>query len=107
MTNIQPTTNRIISLDILRGFALLGILIMNIISFSMPSAHYTNPMVGGELTGANYWAFVGSELFANQKFMSLFAILFGAGIVLLTEKIEQSGKNAATRHYVRNFWLLL
>ena len=107
MTNIQPTTNRITSLDALRGFALLGILIMNIISHGLPSSHYTNPMAGGMLTGADYWAFTFSQLFANQKFMSLFSILFGAGIVLLTEKIEKTGQSAATRHYVRNFWLLL
>ncbi len=107
MTNIQPTTNRITSLDALRGFALLGILIMNIISHGLPSSHYTNPMAGGMLTGADYWAFTFSQLFANQKFMSLFSILFGAGIVLLTEKIEKTGRSAAARHYVRNFWLLL
>jgi len=107
MTNqAQPTSasNRIISLDILRGFALLGILIMNMTSFSMPGAHYLNPMAEGLLTGADKWA---SQLFANQKFMSLFSILFGAGIILMTSRIEQQGKSAASRHYLRNFWLLL
>ena len=102
-----PTANRIISLDILRGFALFGILIMNMTSFAMPGAHYLNPMVEGLLEGADKWAFYFSQLFANQKFMSLFSILFGAGIVLMTERIEQQGKSAATRHYFRNFWLLL
>ncbi len=110
MTNqAQPTSasNRIISLDILRGFALLGILIMNMTSFSMPGAHYLNPMAEGLLTGADKWAFYFSQLFANQKFMSLFSILFGAGIILMTSRIEQQGKSAASRHYLRNFWLLL
>lgn len=110
MTNkTQPTqaANRIISLDILRGFALLGILIMNMTSFAMPGAHYLNPMVEGLLEGADKWAFYFSQLFANQKFMSLFSMLFGAGIILMTQRIEQQGKSAATRHYFRNFWLLL
>ncbi len=110
MTNkTQPTqaANRIISLDILRGFALLGILIMNMISFAMPGAHYLNPMVEGMLEGSDKWAFYFSQLFANQKFMSLFSMLFGAGIILMTQRIEQQGKSAATRHYFRNFWLLL
>ncbi len=108
-TKKQPTANanRIISLDILRGFALLGILIMNMTSFSMPGAHYLNPMAEGLLEGADKWAFYFSQLFANQKFMSLFSILFGAGIILMTSRIEQSGKSAAKRHYFRNFWLLL
>ncbi len=110
MTNrTQPTqvANRIISLDILRGFALLGILIMNMTSFAMPGAHYLNPMVEGMLEGADKWAFYFSQLFANQKFMSLFSMLFGAGIVLMTQRIEQQGRSAVTRHYFRNFWLLL
>jgi len=107
--NTQPTqsSNRIISLDILRGFALLGILIMNMTSFSMPGAHYLNPMVEGSLEGADKWAFYFSQLFANQKFMSLFSMLFGAGIILMTQRIESTGKSAAGRHYFRNFWLLL
>ena len=107
MTKTKPTTNRIISLDVLRGFALLGILVMNMISYSSPTAIYSNPMAGGLLTGADYGAMAISQVFVNQKFMSLFSILFGAGIVLLTEKIEQTGKSATARHYVRNFWLLL
>ena len=109
MTSIKPTAskNRIISLDILRGFALLGILIMNIISFSMPSAHYLNPMAEGDLVGMDKWAFIFSQLFANQKFMSLFSILFGAGVILMTSRMEAQGNNPANRHYFRNFWLLL
>lgn len=109
MTSISPvqTKNRIISLDILRGFALLGILIMNMIAFAMPSANYGNPMASGALSGPDEWAFIFSELFANQKFMSLFSILFGAGIILMTSRMEAQGKNPAGRHYFRNFWLLL
>lgn len=109
MTTPQPirADQRIISLDILRGFALLGILIMNVISYSMVSAHYLNPLAEGPLVGADKWAFVFSQLFANQKFMSLFSILFGAGVVLMTSRMEAKGSNPARRHYLRNFWLLL
>ena len=107
MPTVQPTTNRILSLDVLRGFALLGILIMNIISFAMPGAHYLNPMAGGPLVGADKWAFMFSHLLADQKFMSLFAMLFGAGVVLMTQKIERKGNSAVGRHYTRNFWLLV
>jgi uncharacterized protein len=37
-------SERIVALDVLRGFALLGILIMNIQGFSMPVAAYFNPL---------------------------------------------------------------
>ena len=41
---------RIVSLDVLRGFAVLGILIMNIQTFSMIGAAYINPTAFGDLT---------------------------------------------------------
>jgi uncharacterized protein len=44
-------TNRIQSLDLLRGIAILGILIMNIQSFAMPSSAYNNPLAFGDLSG--------------------------------------------------------
>ena len=84
----SPTAknSRIQSLDLLRGIAILGIPIMNIQSFAMPSAAYSNPLAYGDLTGLNLWTWILSHLFADQKFMSIFSVLFGAGIVLITEK---------------------
>ena len=70
-------TQRIVAIDILRGFALLGILIMNIQGFSMPWAAYFNPTVYGDLTGANRWVWVLSHILADQKFMTIFSLLFG------------------------------
>ena len=109
----QPTpvptrpTERIVAIDILRGFALLGILIMNIQGFAMPAAAYSNPTVYGDLTGANRWVWTLSHIFADQKFMTIFSLLFGAGILLMTEKLDAHGQRAWTLHYRRNFWLLL
>lgn len=108
-TNNQPVqpTERIVALDFLRGFAILGILIMNIQSFSMPGAAYLNPMAYGDLEGANKWVWILSHIFADQKFMSIFSILFGAGVIMMTQKsMERIGKSAAP-HYRRTFWLLL
>ena len=54
-TTVKPVTgrNRILTLDVLRGFALFGILLMNIQFFAMPEAAYSIPAVFGDLTGAN------------------------------------------------------
>lgn len=101
------STKRIISLDILRGVAVLGILIMNIQSFSMPSAAYINPSAYGDLTGLNKWIWILSHLLASEKFMSVFSILFGAGVVLFTENAASKGSNSAALHYRRMGWLLL
>ena len=104
---LTANTDRISQLDILRGVALLGILVMNMISFGLPGAHYFNPLAEGPLDGLDRAAFLFSEVFANEKFMGMFSVLFGAGVVLFTDRIEARGKSAAAWHCRRNFWLLL
>ncbi len=106
-TSPTQSSERIISLDVLRGFAILGILIMNIQSFSMISAAYLNPTAFGGFTGANKWVWILSHLFADMKFMTIFSILFGAGIVLFTERLRAKGIHSLAIHYRRTFWLLV
>jgi uncharacterized protein len=96
---------RIVSIDVLRGFAVLGILVMNIQSFSMIDAAYNNPTTYGDLTGANYLVWLTSRLFADGKFMTIFSLLFGAGVMLMAERREAAGKGAAGVHYRRMLWL--
>ena len=100
-------SKRIVSLDVLRGVAVLGILIMNIQSFSMPSAAYINPTAYGDLTGLNKWIWIFSHILASQKFMSIFSMLFGAGVLIFTKNAIAKGKNCATLHYRRMLWLLV
>ena len=94
------------SLDVLRGFALLGILIMNIQLFAMPDAAYFNPTAYGDLDGANFYVWLGSRLLADQKFMTIFSMLFGAGIVLMTTRAEARGGGRSV-HYRRMGWLAI
>ena len=61
----------------------------------------------GRLEGLDRAAFLFSEVFANEKFMGLFSVLFGAGVVLFTDRIRSKGKSEAAWHYRRNGWLLL
>jgi uncharacterized protein len=98
---------RIRSLDVLRGFAVLGILVMNVQSFSMIQAAYINPTAYGDLTGLNKWVWILAHIFACEKFMTVFSVLFGAGIVLLTQRLESKGRSAAGVHYRRTFWLIV
>ena len=99
--------NRIVSLDVLRGFAILGILVMNVQSFSMIGAAYLNPTAFGDLTGVNRLVWVLSHMLADLKFVSIFSMLFGAGIVLFASKLESKGFAPGVVHYRRTFWLLL
>ncbi len=86
---------------------MLGILVMNIQSFAMPSAAYTNPTAYGDLAGLNLFTWVASHLLVDQKFMTLFSLLFGAGVCLFADRAEARGGRSAGLHYRRMFWLLL
>ena len=98
-------TDRIESLDVLRGFALLGILLVNIVAFGLVSSAFLDP--GIYLTpigGIDYivWAFI--ELSSEGAMRTLFSILFGAGVVLF---VTGSTAKSGWLHYRRNFWLLV
>jgi uncharacterized protein len=102
-----PQAERILSLDAIRGAAVLGILVMNIQSFALPSSAYLNPTALGPLAGAGWWVWLLSHLFADRKFISIFSMLFGAGVLLFTEHAEAKGAAAGPLHYRRMGWLLL
>jgi uncharacterized protein len=93
--------DRIVSIDVLRGFAVLGILAVNIQSFAMPDAALFNPTAYGDLTGANRWVWYVTHVLFEQKFMTIFSMLFGAGILLMTGRVEAKGLRPASFHYRR------
>jgi uncharacterized protein len=97
---------RISSLDVIRGFALLGILLMNIVGFGLASA-YDDPTNSGGATGINLWVWITMHILAEGKMRCLFSMVFGAGVVLLTNRAEQRGAvNGADIFYRRNLWLM-
>lgn len=110
----QPVTEapvergeRITALDTLRGFALLGILLMNIVGFALYFSAYDNPTVAGGGTGANLAIWAVLHVLAEGKMRCLFSLVFGASMILLTSRLERSGYSAADIWYRRTIWLLL
>ena len=99
-------SKRIESIDILRGFALLGILLMNISSFSMPSMAYFSPNVY-DATLLNHVMYSLTHVFADQKFMAIFSVLFGASTMLFVKRAMAKKKRPMISFYSRNFWLLI
>lgn len=93
---------RIVQLDALRGLAVLGIAWMNVLIFAMPSQAYYIPLawpVPGEAPSPlDSFAWAASFVFVEDKFRTLFAMLFGAGCVIL---IERSGEHPWRAHYAR------
>ena len=106
-TAIIDSKQRIVSLDVIRGFAILGILFMNIQSFSMIGQAYQNPTAYGDLSGLNKWVWIISHFIADQKFMSIFSMMFGASIIMITQRTEQKKQSSVRIHYRRNLWLLV
>lgn len=98
---------RIKSLDILRGFALLGILIINIQLFGLPNASFANPSVMGELSNNDLISYFFVHVFGELKFMTIFSILFGAGTILFISRLDAKELDGSKLHVRRMLWLLL
>jgi uncharacterized protein len=90
---------RIVMLDCARGMAILGILLMNIVSFGLPQAAYLNPAYAGQPSLADAWTWAVMDLVAQVKFLTLFALLFGAGLQMLLPR----GRRWITS---RLYWLM-
>ena len=97
---------RITSLDLIRGVAVLGILLMNAVSFKYGLAPYLNLSAGGSVSWLDWAVGFFGEIFIDQKFMALFSMLFGAGILLFIERAQQRGGRAALLNLWRNALLL-
>lgn len=95
---------RIVSLDVVRGVALLGILLLNIVGMGMLSTAYFHPHGGSDGVMASVLdqrIWMAMELFFEGSMRALFSMLFGAGVILFTQ--TKSG----ALHYRRTFWLFL
>lgn len=101
-----PAARRIEALDFVRGVALCGILLMNIVDFGLPDA-YTNPQNSGGATGINLVAWIVTEIGFEGTQRALFSMLFGASVVLFTARLEAQGRADAADIYMRrNLWLI-
>lgn len=98
---------RLVTLDAIRGVAVIGILLMNIISFSMPLAAATNPHAWGGDAPADMAAFTLSSIFVESKMRGLFSLLFGASMVLVIDRADAQGHNGGEVHFYRMISLLM
>ena len=106
MSTSAPAAKRLESLDFVRGCALFGILLMNINGMGLGPA-YDNPTIAGGATGINLWTWLVINIGFEGTQRALFSILFGAGVILLTSRLEASGRTDASDIYFRrNLWLI-
>lgn len=102
-----PADNRITELDALRGLAVIGIVWMNVYVFALPAQGYYNPLAWsgsavGEAAPFDRLVWTASFVFIEDKFRTLFAMLFGAGCLILLQKgREKRGERIWRAHFAR------
>jgi uncharacterized protein len=107
--------DRVSSVDLLRGFSLMGILVMNICDFAYGFRNYAyplstvKPVFSGPHWKVNTAAWFLRWILAEGKMRAMFSMLFGAGVILLTQRAEQRGAGLRTADIYtrRNMWLFL
>ncbi|WP_370478165.1 DUF418 domain-containing protein [Tamlana flava] len=107
---LAPTklSDRIQSLDIMRGIVVFGILIMNINGMGLARA-YDNPSVSGGVTGWDLITWITANMFFEGTMRALFSLLFGVGMFIFLDRLEKKGAGIeATNIYFRRLlWLLI
>ena len=107
----QPVSsdNRLRTLDVVRGAALLGIALMDIVLSGLPGAAYANPNLWGGNDPLNMGVFAVQWVLFDGKMRALFSMMFGAGIVLFMERAlaRENSVRAADLLSRRMLWLIL
>ncbi|MEH6757597.1 MAG: DUF418 domain-containing protein [Parasphingorhabdus sp.] len=104
---MNATTPQIrhITLDALRGFAVMGILWMNITAFGFPEMAYVSPVIGTPGSPSDIASWMISFIFFDGKMRAIFSLLFGASMMLVIERAAATGQSPAHVHFSRMFWL--
>ncbi len=99
--NIEPVKSgeRIQALDVVRGFALIGIFLMNIEFFNRPLSSIELGLPA-DVTGADHWAGWFIYTFVQGKFWTMFSLLFGMGFAVMLTRAERAERNFL-RPYLR------
>src|SRR5438309_1883202 len=100
-------TDRILTLDVLRGVAVMGIFSVNVIAFAMPEQAYFNPSAYGGATGASLATWALNFILIDGKMRGLFSLLFGASTLLVITRAEAAGLDPRRVHFTRMAWLLV
>jgi uncharacterized protein len=97
-----PTApDRLLTLDVIRGVAVMGILLANIAAFSLPEAAYFSPLAWGGTGPADIAAWLANFVLVEGKMRGLFSFLFGASMLLVIDRAEGAGRSPARVHFSR------
>jgi uncharacterized protein len=93
-SSLAPTTpgERIDAMDIVRGFALLGIFLLNIEFFTRPLQDINAAGIDSAARGLDYAVEWATYFFVQNKFWTLFALLFGMGFTVMIDRADRAGR---------------
>lgn len=97
---IRPS-ERLDSLDLIRGVAIFGILMVNMAFFSMPFAHAIFPAGYESWPASDRWTYLLVKVFFEYKFVSTFSVLFGAGLIMQWMRAHNRGAAFGPLHVRR------
>ncbi len=101
------SANRILSLDVIRGIAVMGIFSVNVVGMAMIESAYFYPPDYGFSHGYDQVMWALNSVFVDGRFRSLFSMLFGASTIVVCERAVAAGKASWKVHYPRMIVLLL
>ena len=100
--------DRILALDFVRGIAILGILLLNIVGFAWPEIVYVSPRAPtAPVSTSDDWTYLAMFVLADGKFRGLFSLLFGASMLLFVDRAEAAGRDGPALQRRRLGWLAL
>jgi len=100
--------HRIASLDLIRGVAVLAILLVNIYAIALPHQAYDTPLwLIGVVNQVDIWVYAVQQVLVSGRFVTLFSVLFGAGLALQMQRMQRDGRDARKLTVRRLRWLLV
>src|SRR5687767_11332813 len=107
MATTSALSSRIITLDVIRGIAVMGIFSVNVVAFALIFPAYMNPGAAGGHSGIDAATWFANFVIIDGKMRSLFSILFGASMLLVIERAVAAGRSGAAIHFRRMIVLAL
>lgn len=96
---------RLVIVDIIRGFSLLGVVIINVFSFNMPpDSHVSQYELSGSMDSVLFFLV---KLAIEGKFYTLFSTIFGLSFALQVERLQGKGTPIKAVFLRRFFWLFV
>ncbi|MDP1028356.1 DUF418 domain-containing protein [Sphingomonas sp. KR1UV-12] len=93
--------DRLVSLDVIRGVAVMGILAANLPAFALPEAAYFSPMAAGGTAPADIALWLANLVLVEGRMRGLFSLLFGASMLLVIDRARAQGDRPAATHMAR------